>query len=180
MGEGLKQIYGISSPRLEDTIDDISETTAFLSSCNSSGSLCSSTSHLTEDDDETSSNTSSSSPVSNTWQKDSDGPLYELSSLISPLPVRKGLSKYFQGKSQSFTSLSDARCIEDLAKKGTPYNKRMKTCKSYARGLDATQKQNYVPGPSNRTISKKPSGVSCVSSLPRSNSSSLLLNILDG
>ncbi|KAJ8511973.1 hypothetical protein OPV22_002407 [Ensete ventricosum] len=34
-----------------------------------------------------------------------DGPLFEMSSLISLLPIKRGLSKHFDGKSQSFTSL---------------------------------------------------------------------------
>lgn len=44
---------------------------------------------------------------------------------------RRGLSKHFQGKSQSFTSLSNVLCVEDLAKPENPYNKKLKSCKSY-------------------------------------------------
>lgn len=68
---------------------------------------------------------------------------------------RRGLSKYFQGKSQSFTSLSKVRSIEDLAKKENPYNNRrkMKACKSYAGGLDS-HKLYTLP---KATISKKAS-----------------------
>jgi hypothetical protein len=39
---------------------------------------------------------------------------------------RTGLSKYYQGRSQSFTSLANVSCVEDLAKKTTPYTRRKK------------------------------------------------------
>ncbi|KAL3535682.1 hypothetical protein ACH5RR_004143 [Cinchona calisaya] len=60
------------------------------------------------------------------------GPLYELSELMNQLPIKRGLSKHFQGKSQSFTSLANVKSLEDLAKKVSPYSQRMKSCKSYA------------------------------------------------
>lgn len=50
---------------------------------------------------------------------------------IGCLIYRRGLSKHFQGKSQSFTSLSNVLCVEDLAKPENPYNKKLKSCKSY-------------------------------------------------
>ena len=44
---------------------------------------------------------------------------------------RKGLSKYYQGKAQSFTSLSDAKSLEDLVKPvRTLYKKKVKSFKS--------------------------------------------------
>ncbi|GKC74128.1 hypothetical protein Tco_1120011 [Tanacetum coccineum] len=46
-----------------------------------------------------------------------DGPLYELSELMAQLPIKRGLSKYYQGKSESFGSLANLNNIEDLAKK---------------------------------------------------------------
>ncbi|KAL3532549.1 hypothetical protein ACH5RR_006070 [Cinchona calisaya] len=64
------------------------------------------------------------------------GPLFELSELMNQLPIKRGLSKHYQGKSQSFTSLANVNCLEDLAKKVSPnYSQRMKSCKSFA-GLD--------------------------------------------
>lgn len=88
----------------------------------SSGSLCSSImSSLTDDDDDAESSpvagdptSSSSSSPSDAMQLEGDGggPLYELSPLLAHLPVRTGLSKYYKGKSQSFTSLSDPRLQE--------------------------------------------------------------------
>ncbi|KAH1091022.1 hypothetical protein J1N35_018279 [Gossypium stocksii] len=61
-----------------------------------------------------------------------DGPLFHLSELMAELPIKRGLSKYFQGKSQTFTSLSKVNTIEELAKKETPfYRKKLKASKSH-------------------------------------------------
>lgn len=70
-------------------------------------------------------------------------------------PCRRGLSKHYQGKSQSFTSLSNVKCIEDLAKKGAPYSEKMKSCKSY--GGFSNCNKSYTPRTCTRTISKKAS-----------------------
>ncbi|KAJ0237189.1 hypothetical protein HA466_0250910 [Hirschfeldia incana] len=40
--------------------------------------------------------------------------------------LRKGLSKHYKGKSQSFTSLSAALTVEDLAKPENPFNVKLK------------------------------------------------------
>nr|CAD1843184.1 unnamed protein product [Ananas comosus var. bracteatus] len=167
MGEGLNQLfYGVFSlPRIEDA-DECLEESSFYGG--SDESVSSSTSDLTDD-------ATSPAPKLNTSQIDENGPLYELSSLMEDLPIRKGLSKYYKGKSQSFSCLSNVRCIEDLAKKENPYRKRMKTCKSYAGGLDAQKKPSFAPGPYSRTISKKPSRVSCASLLSKRSSSNGLL-----
>lgn len=56
------------------------------------------------------------------------------------LCCRRGLSNYYPGKSQSFTSLSVVRTLKDLPKKESPYKaKMMKTCRSYGGGVDASQ-----------------------------------------
>ncbi|KAH0691000.1 hypothetical protein KY289_018358 [Solanum tuberosum] len=89
----------------------------------SNGSCCSSSLDTTDD--------ASSSPSSD------DGALYDLSSLMSQLPIKRGLSKFYEGKSQSFTSLSRVTSLEDLAKKESPYRRKMKSCKSYGAGLDS-------------------------------------------
>ncbi|VVA96296.1 unnamed protein product [Arabis nemorensis] len=39
---------------------------------------------------------------------------------------RRGLSKHYKGKSQSFTSLSEALTVEDLAKPENPLNAKLK------------------------------------------------------
>ncbi|XWS69951.1 hypothetical protein CRYUN_Cryun03dG0007500 [Craigia yunnanensis] len=91
----------------------------------------------------------------------SNGPLYELSGLVAQLPIRRGLSKHYQGKSQSFTSLASVRSIEDLPKKVIPlYNRaRMKSCKSYGWGLDGhNNNKSYSP---KATISKEAGSRNC-------------------
>ncbi|XP_060213906.1 protein OXIDATIVE STRESS 3-like [Lycium barbarum] len=50
------------------------------------------------------------------------GPLYELSELMAQLPIRRGLSKYYQGKSESFGCLGSVKSLEDLTKIGNLYN----------------------------------------------------------
>lgn len=75
---------------------------------------------------------------------------------------RRGLSKYFQGKSQSFTSLTNVRSLEDLAKPENPYNKKLKSCKSYGGLLSA---QNHHTSSSSSSSHH----------LPRANSSSRLI-----
>ncbi|XP_057846041.1 protein OXIDATIVE STRESS 3 LIKE 1 [Cryptomeria japonica] len=40
------------------------------------------------------------------------------------MACRRGISKFFTGKSRSFSSLSDAISIKDLSKPDNPYNKR--------------------------------------------------------
>jgi len=76
-----------------------------------------------ENDDEVSSPLATSS---------SEDPLQDMSTLMEQLPIKRGLSQYFQGKSQSFTSLANVRGLEDLPKPENPLNKKLKSCKSYA------------------------------------------------
>uniref|UniRef100_A0A0D9W8L8 Oxidative stress 3 n=1 Tax=Leersia perrieri TaxID=77586 RepID=A0A0D9W8L8_9ORYZ len=52
---------------------------------------------------------------------------FEMSSLMTELPIKRGLSKFFDGKSQSFASLAAVGGLEDLAK---PMRKRLKTSRS--------------------------------------------------
>ncbi|RWR91476.1 MTD1 family protein [Cinnamomum micranthum f. kanehirae] len=59
------------------------------------------------------------------------GGLGSMASLESSLPIKRGLSNYFTGKSKSFTSLSEVTTIKDLAKPENSYNKRRKTLVTY-------------------------------------------------
>ncbi|KAL8234836.1 hypothetical protein R6Q59_020936 [Mikania micrantha] len=83
-----------------------------------------------------------------------DGPLYELSELMTHLPVKKGLSKYYQGKSESFGSLANFKNIEDIAKKRNKRS-RWSKCKS----------QSQILSPKGRIVKNKKS---CSSSVSRS------------
>ncbi|KAF9619392.1 hypothetical protein IFM89_006579 [Coptis chinensis] len=52
---------------------------------------------------------------------------FDMGALSACLPKkRKGLSTYYTGKSQSFTSLADVHCLEDLKKPEIPQAKKRK------------------------------------------------------
>ncbi|XP_050369576.1 protein OXIDATIVE STRESS 3 LIKE 1-like [Argentina anserina] len=57
------------------------------------------------------------------------GPLDTMDQLEEVLPVKRGISKFYNGKSKSFTSLADASSVstvKELAKPVNPYNKKRK------------------------------------------------------
>ncbi|CAN1789028.1 Protein OXIDATIVE STRESS 3 [Linum perenne] len=101
-----------------------------------------------------SSSNSSSSSTLHSKNRNHDSPLYELSDLMAQLPIKRGLSKFYQGKSQSYKSLlGSVNSLEDLVKK-VPSRRILKVkskCKSFCWGLER-QKHYYGPKP---TISKK-------------------------
>uniref|UniRef100_A0A0E0LCM8 Uncharacterized protein n=1 Tax=Oryza punctata TaxID=4537 RepID=A0A0E0LCM8_ORYPU len=103
------------------------------------------------------------------------GPLYEMAApLLAQLPLRTGLSKYYQGKSQSFTSLCNARCVQDLAKKTTPYITRMKLQLQRGHGVaDRSSNLRCAPGPCSKTMAKKALRCSSDRLLSRRGSTSL-------
>lgn len=96
----------------------------------------------------------------------------DLSAMKAELPIKKGLSKYYDGKSQSFDCMSEVRCLQDLRKKESPY-KKFKSCKSYV-DLDGNQGTCHVPGPNSKTVAKKPSGSSCANLMARNSSANML------
>lgn len=53
---------------------------------------------------------------------------------------RRGLSNFFHGKSQSFTSLASVKSLEDLAKKENPDRKRVKPCNKFRAKGNITKK----------------------------------------
>lgn len=107
-----------------------------IGSCSESESEISSGSSLESDSFEEVTSTASSSS-SSADQLASD-PLSDMSALFQQLPIKRGLSKYYQGKAQSFTSLANVSCLEDLAKPEKPYNKKLKSCRSYGGGMGET------------------------------------------
>ncbi|PON73045.1 stress response NST1-like protein [Parasponia andersonii] len=52
------------------------------------------------------------------------GSLSSLDSLEESLPIKRGLSNHFSGKSKSFANLSDVSSVMDLKKRENPLNKR--------------------------------------------------------
>ncbi|XP_055831307.1 protein OXIDATIVE STRESS 3-like [Solanum dulcamara] len=63
-----------------------------------------------------------SSPAS---RNSSDGALSDLSTLMAQLPIKRGLSEYYDGKSESFTCLARVTSVEDLPKKESRYTRKM-------------------------------------------------------
>ncbi|KAG6527337.1 uncharacterized protein LOC122040810 [Zingiber officinale] len=164
MGEGAKDdaTNGLCLKRIDDDYDDDKrcESSSFYG--NSDDSILSTLSDLTDDATSTSPS-SSSSLSSNASQFDPNQSSFDLSSLVDDLPIKRGLSKYFEGKSESFRSLSDARCIEDLVKKVNPSRKRLKASGDH--GFNSTQKHCNRSRFHGRTTWKKTSRGSTVSSL---------------
>ncbi|XP_047067715.1 protein OXIDATIVE STRESS 3 LIKE 2-like [Lolium rigidum] len=85
------------------------------------------------EDDATSSSSSSSSGSTES---------FEMSSLMAQLPLKRGLSKFFDGKSQSFASLAAVGGLEDLAK--PPSSKRLKTSRSCEVGLQDAHRRRFA------------------------------------
>ncbi|XP_071696487.1 uncharacterized protein [Rutidosis leptorrhynchoides] len=94
-------------------------------------SLESLSSSVTIDDDASS---SSSLP--------SCSPLFKLSELMAQLPIKRGLSKFYQGKSESFASLTSVKSNDDLAKKGKYSCRSRKSMKSQRLSPKATITKN--------------------------------------
>ncbi|KAH9301492.1 hypothetical protein KI387_013075 [Taxus chinensis] len=111
---------------------------------------------------------SSTSLASSATSSEADGPLYEMDSLRAHLPSKRGLSKFFTGKSQSFTSLSDVRCLNDLVKPENPYRKKLKSSHSYGAGLNCQRSYGYPPQQKPRCSAKKPHKGNSVSPNKRS------------
>lgn len=138
-------------------------------------SFSSDVSSVLSSDDESSDDTfeESSSSNNNCDSRTDENVLGDMSDILQQLPSKRGLSKHFQGKSQSFTSLSKVLCLEDLAKPENPYNKKMKSCKSYV-GLS-----KMLPPPTRSASSSKlfnKNRASCSSSSIGRNGSFLGLN----
>ncbi|OWM66087.1 uncharacterized protein DDB_G0271670-like [Punica granatum] len=151
-------------------------------SCTSSGSVGSlysmDSSDMEEDASSSSSSmlkySSSSSSSSASLSNKGQGPLYELSELMSQLPMKRGLSKYYDGKAQSYTSLASVKSVEDLQKKeiiisSCSGRKRLKLCKSYGGGLDKSaispKPMISKKGPQHRGLSSSSSSLGRRSSL---------------
>ncbi|CAF1893891.1 hypothetical protein Bca4012_048798 [Brassica carinata] len=134
-------VEGVSRSMLEAETFSVEKEEKDLSSCSLS-SMCSS--DLTEEDEDDDASSSSS-----------NGPLDDLSDLMLHLPIKRGLSKFYEGKSQSFTSLASVKSLEDLMKRGfknTSNKARRKACKSTGGIIDQSYKRFYSP---KATISKK-------------------------
>ncbi|XP_047160488.1 protein OXIDATIVE STRESS 3 LIKE 2-like [Vigna umbellata] len=122
-----------------DVVGSFSSSSSYSSTSPSVSEISSGSSSLECDSFEEVTSPPSSSPSSSSADHRQlvvvPDPLSDMSSIFQQLPIKRGLSKFYQGKSQSFTSLTNVRSLEDLAKPEKPYNKRLKSCKSYGGGL---------------------------------------------
>lgn len=101
---------------------------------------------LDEDENEEKVEEDSTSPNSSiSHDEHSVDALQNMSTLLQELPFKRGLSKHYNGKSQSFTSLSNVRGLEDMAKPENPYNKKLKSCKSYGVFLEGFKSDHLQP-----------------------------------
>ncbi|XP_071903157.1 uncharacterized protein [Coffea arabica] len=103
-----------------------------------------------------------SSSATHSSSSNSSGALYDLSELMEQLPIKRGLSNFYRGKSESFTCLARVTSIEDLAKKEAPCRRKHKGSKNFEGGLDA-YRTFTLPKP---IISKKTPRGSLSSSFP--------------
>ncbi|CAM0903205.1 unnamed protein product [Alopecurus aequalis] len=110
-----------------------SETSATESMLSSSGE---------ELEDDASSSSSSSGSTDN----------FQMSSLMAQLPLKRGLSQFFDGKSQSFASLAAVGGLEDLAK---PLSKRLKTSRSCEVALQDAHRRRFSQSHHNAAAFKK-------------------------
>ncbi|KAH9307152.1 hypothetical protein KI387_043824, partial [Taxus chinensis] len=72
----------------------------------------------------------------NIAEADNGGPLYHMNTLADTLPCKRGLSSFYDGKSQSFSCLADVKCGEDLAKPEDSYNRKKKLKRFQSRGIE--------------------------------------------
>ncbi|KAI7748105.1 hypothetical protein M8C21_026115, partial [Ambrosia artemisiifolia] len=86
-------------------------------------------------EDASSSSSSSSSSCS---------PLFELSDLMAQLPIKRGISKFYQGKSESFASLTNVKSVADLAKKEKYCFKARSSMKRYGQSQRLSPKATIV------------------------------------
>ncbi|KAJ8549221.1 hypothetical protein K7X08_032928 [Anisodus acutangulus] len=138
---------------MDEEIQDILCSDSFQVSSNFS----SSDSELEGEEWNSSSSLNSSFGGSSSNEQHKIGALQNMSSLLQELPFKRGLSKHYNGKSQSFTSLSNVTSLEDMAKPENPYNKKLKSCKSYGVFLEGFKSDHPVirSSSSSRLNSKK-------------------------
>ncbi|XP_062149103.1 protein OXIDATIVE STRESS 3 LIKE 1-like [Alnus glutinosa] len=89
------------------------------------------------------------------------GPLDTMDALEEVLPVKRGISSFYSGKSKSFTSLADASSatsIKDLEKGENPYTRKRKNLLAHSNFLDKSH--NYTLKNSSCGISKRPANTS--------------------
>ncbi|RWR95894.1 hypothetical protein CKAN_02525400 [Cinnamomum micranthum f. kanehirae] len=119
--------------------------------------------------DESNSGSSSIGRNSDSFSDDEDfgevqssykGPLDTMDALEESLPIRRGISKFYRGKSKSFTSLADV-CnspAEDLGKPDNVYNRKRKNLLACSNSWDKNRSDPSSNGGGG--ISKRPTNSS--------------------
>ncbi|KAJ6854071.1 putative histone H3.v1 [Iris pallida] len=80
-------------------------------------------------------------------RKIKNGSFSSLSSLEESLPLKRGLSNYFSGKSRSFSNLSECgnADVGELAKPENPFNKRQRILTSLSRRASCSSIATAMP-----------------------------------
>ncbi|XP_061370134.1 protein OXIDATIVE STRESS 3 LIKE 1-like [Gastrolobium bilobum] len=107
-----------------------------------------------------------------------NGPLHAMETLEEVLPIRRGISNFYNGKSKSFTSLLDAASsptVKDIAKPENAYNRRRRNLMAFNHVWD--KNRNYPlrsngGGISKRTLSLSRSSLALAIAMNNSDSSS--------
>ncbi|OVA09471.1 hypothetical protein BVC80_7763g2 [Macleaya cordata] len=110
------------------------------------------------------------------------GPFETMDSLEEVLPIRKGISKFYCGKSKSFTSLADASSssnIKEIAKPENAYSKKRKNLLACSLILD--KNKNYPlrsngGGISKRSITSSRSSLALAVAMKNSESNNTIEN----
>ncbi|XP_047326177.1 protein OXIDATIVE STRESS 3 LIKE 2-like [Impatiens glandulifera] len=114
----------------------------------------------------------SSSSLSN------NGPLYQLSrDLMAQLPIKRGLSKYYNGKSQTFTSLGTANSLQDLSKNKNDSTSRRRRRRLRKAASCITPKHTISKKKKKKKPSKKPYSL-LIHSFPNISFTPLPVNLL--
>ncbi|OIV96432.1 hypothetical protein TanjilG_09859 [Lupinus angustifolius] len=75
-----------------------------------------------------------------------NGPLHMMDSLQQVLPIRRAISKFYSGKSKSFTSLADASSslsIKNMVKPENAYTRRRRNLMAFHHGWGKNQNSNF-------------------------------------
>lgn len=90
-------------------------------------------------------------------QSSHKGTLDNLDDLEEVLPMKRGISSFYSGKSKSFTSLTDATScstIKEIVKPENPYSRKRRNLLAYSTLWD--KNRSYPPRSNSGGISKKP------------------------
>ncbi|KAK3213083.1 hypothetical protein Dsin_017789 [Dipteronia sinensis] len=114
-GGGVGVVVPSSAAEQDDSKKVVSGSCLFLNEEEETGSDSSSSSSIGSDDDDDEVNDANG---------DVSSSILSLDSLEDSLPIKRGLSSHFGGKSKSFSNLSEVNTVKDLVKLENPFNKR--------------------------------------------------------